>query len=134
MVENLAVDHPDRVARRGEGAGEPGADPALVAVLALLDLGHQQADALGRIAGRGPPAHPRAAAQSPASIAARATAIAPSGWLARNSASRRMRFMPVAHRIAGPHRGIGVGDLGLRLDLPGGLEHLGGAAELAVAG
>ena len=63
-------------------------------------------------------------------IAARASAIAPSGWLAR---SREMAhpLQPVDGGIAGPHRGIGVGDLRMRRDLPRRLEQRGCAADVA---
>ena len=73
----------------------------------------------------------RATPNSRASSAARATASAPSSWPGTLSASFCMRVEPLARAVAEPQIGIGLGDIGMRIDRPRRLQDLARLALLA---
>ncbi len=120
-----AVGDPGRVARRAHGLRQELAHLALVAAVGLLDVGEQQIGAFARL-------HADRGFRGGARLGQFARVERGLGHGERGFGMvvpHRLQLacpdQPVVGRIAGPRMDIEIGDLGMRLDLPGSLEDLG---------
>ncbi|MEJ0096717.1 MAG: hypothetical protein WDM84_00275 [Bauldia sp.] len=102
-------------------------------MLAFLDLRHQQADPLGRVGPHG--AAERVARFLPVARVDRRPRHRqrPLGMVGAQARQPLHALQPVEHGIAGPDRGVSLGELRVRRELPRRLEDAGGAADVAGA-
>ena len=134
LIGDDAVGRPGRIAGGIDGARQPFAHAAGVAVLLALDAGHQRADArrqpvveqrLQRLARLVP------VARLDGADGDRDRRL---GMVGREAREMAHAVEPVARAVAGPGIGVGGGEIGMRRKAPGLEQHARGARRVAARG